>query len=211
MGKHTTITVDDWVDRFVEHVNHSDREPKSGKDIPPWLRGEARSDEYTYWDVAQPDEYTDFDWQIRKVERTQWIEELESKLPYPFPPSFHSLVSRYAYPDFTVGPLWLLANTGEPLFYEMSDTIQRDVHLSKTLAKHGYLHFARPDTGSYDPVCFDTRRRLKNGEYPIVQVEHEAILCFDRIGDVTEIAPSFLAFVTDVVERAAAAAGFYSG
>ena len=51
-------------------------------------------------------------------------------------------------------------------------------------------------------VCFDTRRRLKGGEYPIVRVKHESILCYHRIGAVGEISPSFLIFVMDVVAKA---------
>lgn len=69
------------------------------------------------------------------------------------------------------------------------------------LLQHGYLQFARPDTGDYDPICFDTRRRLKGGEHPVVRVDHESILCNKRIGTVTEIAPSFLKFVMDIVEK----------
>ena len=68
------------------------------------------------------------------------------------------------------------------------------------------LPFARPYAGDYVPICFNTRLRLNGGEYPIVRVEHRAILCYSRIGDVSEIASSFLAFVVDVVEGAEAAA-----
>jgi hypothetical protein len=201
LKKRTNNSVDEWIDRFVECVNQSEREPKSVEDIPPRLRMALAG--VGQW--TQPMEY--FDWQIRKADRSEWIETLEAKLPFPFPPSFRSLVRRYVYPDFTIGTLWLFANTGEPLFHEMCDAIVRDKHLSQVLVRHGYLQFARPNTGDYDPICFDTRRRLKGGEYPIVRVAHEPILCHDRIGDVGEIAPSFLAFGINVVQTVDAAAG----
>ncbi len=196
MAKHAKIPVDELIDRFVAQVNRSKRERKFGNDLPVWLRvGPPDSENY-------PDEKAQFNWQIRKAERTEWIEALEARLPFPFPPSFRSLVRRYVYPDFTVGALWLLANTGEPLFREMSDAIVRDKHLNKILRQHGYQQFARPETGDYDPICFDTRRKLKGGEYPIVRVDHEAIACHGRIGKVREIAPSFLAFVAEIMAKA---------
>ena len=200
MTAHSTIYVDDLIDRFVEHVNSSEREPKCLDDLPTWLRVGPPDDD------SVADERAYYDWQIRRAERTEWIDALGTRLPFPFPPSFQSLVRRYAYPDFTVGPLWLLANTGQPLYHEMSEGILGDGHLSRTLMEHGYLQFARPDTGGYDPVCFDTRRKSEGGEYPIVRIDHEAILCYDHIGNVEELAPSFLAFVREVVEKAEFAA-----
>ena len=195
MAKHVKIPVDDVIDRFVELVNRWEREPKFGNELPSWLRvGTPHNENY-------PDGQALYDWQVRKTDRKEWIDVLEAKLPCPFPPAFRSLVRRYVYPDFTVGPLWILANTGEPLYHEMSEFIVRDKHLNKVLHQHGYQQFARPDGGSYDPICFDTRRKLKGGEYPIVRVEHEAVLCHSRIGKVWEIAPSFLAFVVEVVEK----------
>ena len=83
----------------MEHVNRSERERKSVKDLPVWLRTGPPDNEWV------PDEDAYYDWQIRKAERTEWIETLEAKLPFPFPPSFRSLVSRYVYPGFLIGPL----------------------------------------------------------------------------------------------------------
>jgi len=49
------------------------------------------------------------------------------------------------------------------------------------LRKHGYLTFARPQDGSYDPVCFDYRKKTDSTEPAVVRIDHEEILCRDRI------------------------------
>jgi len=194
MPKQAKISTDAWIDSFVERVNRSPREPKFAEELPVWLRREQEQD------YGPGKGYLAYDWQILETGHNEWIEALERNLPFPFAPSFRSLVRRYVYPDFTVGPLWLFANTGQPLYGEMSEAVLRDKHLSRVLVEHGYLHFARPETGDYDPICFDTGRRLKGGEHPIVRIDHEAILCDSRIGNVRVIAPSFLEFVREFVQ-----------
>jgi hypothetical protein len=176
-------------------MNRSDLEPHPGKDVPPALR--------TGYADGYPSDHDDADyvWRIMSAASTPWLDSFEALLPCPFPPSFRSLIRRYVFADFEVGPLWLPANTGEPLFYELSTFFVKDAHLFGTLIQNGFLPFARPDTGCYDPICFDTKRKLTHGEFPIVRVEHEAILCFDRIGSVWDVAPSFLDFVINSVEE----------
>jgi len=39
----------------------------------------------------------------------------------------------------------------------------------------GYLQFARPASGGYDPICFAMRRPSGNREFPIVRLDHEEI------------------------------------
>ena len=55
----------------------------------------------------------------------------------------------------------------------------------------------------YDPVCFDIGLR-KNYDYRIVKIDHEEILCNQRIKVVPESAPSFRALVLQTIERASA-------
>ena len=62
-----------------------------------------------------------------------------------------------------------------------------------------FSQFARPEDGSYDPICFDARRRVNNREYPIVRLDHEEILSNNRIGPPTTVSHSFYRFVSDVV------------
>jgi hypothetical protein len=66
----------------------------------------------------------------------------------------------------------------------------------------GFIQFARPGDGSYDPICFDARRSANNREYPIVRLNHENILCRNEIGSPKNIAASFYRLVFDFVRRA---------
>ena len=54
----------------------------------------------------------------------------------------------------------------------------------------------------YDPVCFVTSRRTKDGDCPIVRVDHEGLLSRYRVEIVGEIAPSFRSIVQSVIAKA---------
>jgi len=129
---------------------------------------------------------------IKPLVESPWIEELESKLGCRFPVSFRSLVRRYRFLRFGLGPIELYANTGSDEEDELRLVVMRDPILSRITREGGYVHFARASTGSYDPVCFDTRAAGSVREYPVVRLDHEAMLCYERLRVIEEIAPSFL-------------------
>ena len=118
---------------------------------------------------------------FRKIEGAPWIEDLEPKLPKRFPASFRSLLSRYAFPPFDAGDLSLFANTGTSNEEELSVAIFKDRVIADTTLKAGYIQFARPTSGSYDPIRFDARQARSNREFSIVRLDHEEILCRERI------------------------------
>jgi len=167
------------VDQFVDAVNRSPRRRIREEDIPLGLRqGGAEFGLY-------------YSWTIQKFRYINWIEPLEEKLGYRLPTSYRSLITRYIFPSFEFNPIILLANTGQTLYNELSSAIFRDRVLSQTLLKSGYAQFARPSCGDYDPVCFDFNRTAKNGECPIVRIDHERILLRSAAEISEEIAPSF--------------------
>lgn len=141
-----------------------------------------------------------YSWTIQSFNSVFWIDFLESRLPAPLPPSYRSLVSRYIFPAFEVTPLLLLANTGQDIYHEMTQTMINDRVMSKALLRKGYAQFARPNTGDYDPVCFDLGKRNRQGECPIVRIHHEDILIRSRARIVEEVAPSFQDFVKNYLE-----------
>ncbi len=53
--------------------------------------------------------------------------------------------------------------------------------------------------GNYDPVCFQISTRHGNHEYKILRLDHEAILCNERVVVVEHIASSFRQLVLDVI------------
>ena len=90
------------------------------------------------------------------------------------------------------------ANTGQALFYELSNKVFRDKGMFPTLQKNGFLQFGNPFEPNYDPICFAMQHR-KNDDAPIVQLDHEEILIRERIRIVKEIAPSFKKFLRQVI------------
>jgi hypothetical protein len=139
---------------------------------------------------------------FRRIENAPWIIELEAKLPKPFPVSFRSFVSRYSFSAFEAGALSFFANLGDSSDEELSAAIFKDRFIADVTLKAGYIQFARHAGGSYDPVCFDANRSLKNREFPIVRLDHEEILCRDRIRVSEMLSDSFIRYVADVVGRA---------
>ncbi len=136
------------------------------------------------------------DWTILRIDSAPWIESLEARLPRRFPPSFRSLVIRYAFPAFDLGPVHLFANTGElDMDEELGSRLFADPVLSAVLLANGFVQIGRPAEWSYDPVCFDTNVRRGGGESPVVQLDHEEVLRFGRIRVERTIAGSFLELI----------------
>lgn len=138
---------------------------------------------------------------FRRVESAPWIEALETKLPRRFPASFRSLTTRYAFPPFDAGGISFFANTGDDSPEELSAAMFNDRGIAEATLKAGYIQFARPESGSYDPICFDARRAASNREFPIVRLDHEEILCRDRIHVVERVADSFFRFAAGIAGR----------
>lgn len=175
------MKVDTLIDRLVESVNHGKREPKWEGEVPVSLRLAAVDD---WW----------FDWKIERSSRIDWIDRLEDRLPARYPGSFRSLITRYEYPAFSLGPVTMFANTAESVDYELREEIWKDKGLSEPLLSHGFLQFGRPSTGSYDPICFEVGESPGSQELEIVRLDHEELLCNSRIRVTERIAGSFFRF-----------------
>lgn len=137
-----------------------------------------------------------------KVETAPWVDVLESKLPRRLPASYRNLVTRYAFGSFDAAELMFLGNTGHDLEDDLTISIFHDPIMSRVTLANGYIQFARPTTGSYDPICFNTTKPASNREFAIVQLDHEQILINERIKVVEKVSDSFFNFITDVVRHA---------
>lgn len=180
---------DELIDAFVAHVNTTPREPLNETTLP-------LTESVHVGDA--PDELFDtWDWNIKRRDDIDWIDKLNTRLPRRFPPSFYSLVSRYIFPRFIFGTLDFFANTPEAAEEngELRRAIFCDKYLSPTLLAHGFIQFARPDTGHYDAICFDTNHRASKEEYSIVRIDHEGVLRKEKIHITEVIAISFPALL----------------
>ncbi len=129
-----------------------------------------------------------------------WIDEIIRRLPAKYPPSFMSFISRYVFDGFELGKLNFFANRGSGKNSELSDAIFEDKIIFEVTSSNGFLFFARPEGGSYDPICFDIRNRKKR-EYPVVKLDHESILVSEKISIVENVYPSLLEFVNEYNSR----------
>jgi hypothetical protein len=182
---------DHLIDRFVAALNDRGMEPLPAEEVPEDLRNSNPLDDSDW-----------VEWTIRAADSTPWVAALDSRLKKPFPELYHSLITRYRFAEFEIGPVMFFASTGQDVLHELSRCIFRDQYMSPVLLNQGLLQFGQPDSGNYDPICFDARRG-KLGDAPIVRIDHEDILSRNKSGRlVAEIAPSF----RDFVERAIAGA-----
>ena len=139
---------------------------------------------------------------FRRVESAPWIDALEAGLPKRLPASFRSLVTRYIFPPFNAAGLSFFENHSvDELHDGLSGAIFNDRFIADATLSSGYIQFARPQDGSYDPVCFDARHSVSNREFPIVRLDHEDILCREHIRAVATVSDSFYRFVADLVSR----------
>lgn len=139
---------------------------------------------------------------FRPVESAPWVEALEGKLPRRFPVSFRSLLTRYAFSTFEAGGLSFFANTGGDSREELGAAMFDDRIIADATLGAGYVQFARPEGGGYDPICFDARRAAGNREFPMVRLDHEETLCRGRIRVAERVADSFYRFAAGLVGRA---------
>lgn len=123
------------------------------------------------------------------------LETLYRRIPGRLPRLFEQLLLMYRWPQAELGSLLLLPNPPSPELEGFAQQPLRDKHLAETLLPARYVQFGRGPYGNYDPVCFDLRRGTRR-DCPIVQIDHEEILCNYRIRPVAEIAPSFRALLT---------------
>ena len=178
--------IDHTIDLFVQRINSSDMEPFDEDEVPIFLR------------EGDWDEHGHYKWKVRRKDLRGRITDLEKRLPSGFPPSFRSLITRYAFLPFEVGPIMLYGNTGEDTSWELTTKMFSDSFMSSFLLQRGFIQFGNPYFYNYDPVCFDSTRAVRS-EYPIIQFDHEAILCNSKVHVVKKISPSFLEFAEEFI------------
>jgi hypothetical protein len=175
--------VDYLIDRFVDAVNTGIREPVDPENTPPSVF------------VGEPNEYDNYDWRIKPLAAIDWIEPLEERLGFRIPAVYRSLIARYVFPAFEFGDVFFFGNMPEgTAHYEFRERLFLDECMSAKLLAAGYLQFANPCETNYDPVCCDMNR-ANEADAPIVQIDHEGMLCNDEVVVVCEVAPSLRALI----------------
>jgi hypothetical protein len=126
---------------------------------------------------------------------------LYRKVPGPFPALYEQLVLTHRWLEVHLGTVMLLANPPGPTFDGLAGAMLGDPVLINTLLPAGLIPFGRVSGGGYDPMCFDLNSQ-KHGDCPIIQVEHEAVLCHDRIDKTWPRYASFRELVCETIDLA---------
>jgi hypothetical protein len=114
------------------------------------------------------------------------LESLYAKLPARLPSLFERLLLTYRWAEVHLDTFTLFANPLGPDLGGWHREASRDKILWSFLLAAGYIPFAKGP----DMVCFAVRDRRKNNESPIVKIDHEEILCNNRLRIVKQMAPS---------------------
>ena len=139
--------------------------------------------------VGEVDEYGHRNWRPLKVRTDRSsLEPLYTKLPGRFPPLFELLALSYRWAEVDLRAFRLLPNPPGTDLAGLFEQNSGDPGLYEALIPAGYVQFGRGPDLDYDPVCFDIKRRKKNGDCPVVKIDHEEILCNYRVKVVGEIA-----------------------
>jgi hypothetical protein len=152
--------------------------------------------------VEDTDQYDRRLWKPVRIETPpSQLQEVYAELPARFPRLFERMVCLYRWAEVDLGTYRLLANPPGPtlggLLRQMSASA-----LWEALIPAGFIQFGKGPDLDYDPVCFDIKTRKQGGDCMIVKIDHEEILCNNRIKVVAELAPSFYQLVLQTIDRA---------
>ncbi len=157
------------------------------------------------WQLAygESDEYGYKRWRpLRTSTDPIALEMVYSKLPARFPPLYEKLILSYRWAGVDLDRYRLLANPPGPDLSGLMREITKDKTMWDVLCSNGYLQFGKGPDVNYDPVCFDCGSRREDKDCRIVQLDHEEILCNNRVKEVDELAISFRELVLKTIEEA---------
>ena len=118
------------------------------------------------------------------------LSEFYSQVPYRYPPLFEDLCLSCYWADAVIGDVEFCVNPVGDDLQGLAASVRYDSHLWDFLVMKGHLIFGRMSEGRYDPCAFDTMRR-KGADAPVVRVDHEQILSFQRLGQPVPLVRSF--------------------
>jgi hypothetical protein len=132
-----------------------------------------------------------------------FLDAIYAELPnqFRFPRLFEQLLLSYRWAEVDLGTYRLLAN---PPGDDLNGFFQKMTHpdLWDALTSAGLIPFGKGPDVDYDPVCFDIKSQKQGGDCRIVKMDHEEILCNNRIKVVAELAPSFYQLVLQTIALA---------
>ncbi|ABF42076.1 hypothetical protein Acid345_3075 [Candidatus Koribacter versatilis Ellin345] len=138
---------------------------------------------------------------VQAQDNLELFARLEQQLSKRMPQSFEHFLSHYSFPAFDVGGITLFAwGPAVEASEFFGATSRANGSLSELLVPAGLFQVGRPDTGSFDAICFDLNDKAPNREHRLVCADHEQILCNNRVRITREVWPSFRKLAENTVE-----------
>jgi hypothetical protein len=182
------------LEKFVNSFSKLDQMTVRAQESDP-VAWELRSGEVAEYGLSR--------WRpVKSKTNRALLEPLYANLPARFPPLYEELVLSYRWVTVDLELFRLLANPPSPDLNRLAEVITADDGLQESLVPAGYMQFGQGPDIDYDPVSFDIKSHSKNGDYRIVKIDHEEILCNYRVKVVSEGAPSFYELVLRTIELA---------
>lgn len=157
------------------------------------------------WELCtgEPDDLGRVAWRpLKSTTDPACLRAIYEKIPARFPPLFEALVLSFRWAEVDLDVVRLLPNPPATDLNGLLREMSRDPALWKALIPAGYVQFGRGPDMDYDPVCFDIRSRTKRKDYRVVKIDHEEILCNNRVKVVAELAPSFEKLAQRIIDLA---------
>lgn len=192
MSNKEQIRRQDLIDRFVASFDKLDEMTASAHETIAYQ-----------FASTEPDEHGWVEWRPKKVQTDHAsLEPIYSKIPAKFPRLFEQLLLSYRWAEIDLVDFRLVPNPFGSGLGGFLEQMSKAPAIWKALIPGGYIQFGKGPDMDYDPVCFDISSRRKNGDYKIVKIDHEQILCYDRVKVVAEVAPGFEELANRTIERA---------
>jgi hypothetical protein len=129
------------------------------------------------------------------------LEHLYRRLPGRFPALYERLVLTHRWMEVDLQTVRLLANPPGATLSGLIDGIFSTPQFAGVLIPAGFVPFGKSTNLNFDPICFDLNS-MKGDDCPIVEFDHEPLLCHDKIGASRRRSTSFRNLMYETIELA---------
>ena len=136
---------------------------------------------------------------FERIDSAPWIDQAEARLPFSLPRCLGDFLRKYTFSEFEIAGLHHYDNYASFERWCWVNAVFRDEAIFQICSANKFLPVGQPEEGNYDRICLDLNR-MKSGDCPVVQLDHEAILLKEKIKIVRELAPSYAKLVAKVLD-----------
>jgi hypothetical protein len=117
---------------------------------------------------------------FQKIDSAPWIDEAQKRLSFELPSCFTGLVRRCIFTGFEISRFHHYDNYDGDDDWCWHVALGKDQIIFAVCTRFRFLPIGQPEQGNYDRICLDINR-LKEGDCPVVQIDHEVILQREKI------------------------------